>query len=307
MVLVLLVLLGLPAAYIFGLGSISDRPAAVFNFLVPALLYLVLARVLLPRTPRSMAGRIPEDDQPLTQSPDGSVILIPPGDRNPAAPPPSREAAGELVAMMTAYSLILLLGGICLGVAVLSPNLALALLAAIALWVVLWAPEGARRTVLTSTVVINREPAAVFDFVSDSTNAPRYQYMYDLTVEKITPGPVHVGTQFRTHVNLRAGIDPATRNVSSDGVEEVLEFDPDRRLVSSVISGRRPNRDVMTFEEVPGGTRLTHRFEFVHSYPHALIGVRLRHRDMNRRLKANRIATWNRAKEILEGRQPVIP
>lgn len=298
MVFVLLVILAFPAAYIFELGSISDRLAALFTLLSPALVLLGVSLIL---NRRALPLSTPQSEQPAAQDAEGSLVVVAPGQRVAGPPRQSRWAGGGLTPQSAAF----LVGGVSLALAVISPNLALAVLLIAAGWVVYWAPQATRRYVLSSTVVINRDPGTVFAFVSDGTNAPKYQYTYDLTVEKLTKGPIGVGTRFGSHVNLRAGIDPVRRNFARDGIEEILEFEPNRKLVSTVTSGRQDNRDETTFEEVPGGTRVTQRFEYLFSYSGAVLGARLRNRELDRRLQAKRVVHWNRAKEILEGQQPV--
>ena len=206
------------------------------------------------------------------------------------------------------YAATLAIASASVPLALATPAWALMVLIATAAWVVVWWPTALRLYTLTSTIVIARDPASVFEFVSDLRNAPKYYFMYDQTVEKVTPGPIGPGTEFRGHVNLRVSTIPEIgQDTSFDGTERILEFEPNRRLVSTVSSGRRPNLDTTTFEEVAGGTRVTHRFEHLASYGSALYGVPLRSGAAHRRMKANRKLAWARAKQILESHGETTP
>jgi uncharacterized protein YndB with AHSA1/START domain len=211
------------------------------------------------------------------------------------------EAEVEQIFNVTAYAATITFASLSLPIALASPTLALVLLVAAALWVLFWWPAASRTFSLSSTVVIDRDPASVFAFVSDFRNSPKYYFMYDQTVETMTPGPIGRGTQFRAHVNFREDQVPGAGEASShDGVEEIVDFEPNRRLVSRVSSGRRPNLDTITFEEVASGTRVTHRLEYLRSYGAALYGMHLRNRATDWFMKANREAAWARAKQVLE-------
>ena len=52
-------------------------------------------------------------------------------------------------------------------------------------------------------IVIERPPEAVFDFVADERNEPRYNPRM-LRVEQISAGPIGLGTRFRAEVASRA-------------------------------------------------------------------------------------------------------
>ncbi len=86
-----------------------------------------------------------------------------------------------------------------------------------------------------------------------------------------------------------------------DGVEEIVDYEPNHRFTARVASGMHYNFDVVTFEEVSSGTLVTHRFEFLHSYSTAVMGATvLFGGSSNRVMKTNRAAAWTRAKQILE-------
>lgn len=70
-----------------------------------------------------------------------------------------------------------------------------------------------------SHLPIARPPAEVFAFVSDMTNAPRWQSGLR-EVRRLTPGPLRVGTE-HDFVRRFAGREVASRN-------RFVAFDPDR-------------------------------------------------------------------------------
>ena len=171
----------------------------------------------------------------------------------------------------------------------------------VAAWVVTWWPFAMRHFTLTSTVVIERDPATVFAFVSDLRNVPRFYYMFDETIEKIGDGPIAVGTEFRTHVILHKGDAPRLdRDYVFDGTEEIVLYDPNRELAIRVSSGLDPNLATFTFEEDPAGTRVTHRFEHLQSYSSGFMGVIVTAGPTRRVMRLNREKAWQRAKQILE-------
>jgi uncharacterized protein YndB with AHSA1/START domain len=72
----------------------------------------------------------------------------------------------------------------------------------------------------TNTITIDRQPAAVFAYLADLENLPRWNYAISQT-RKTSDGPVGVGSQYRQ-----------TRTLPSRSEEtfEVTEFEPDSRL-----------------------------------------------------------------------------
>lgn len=52
---------------------------------------------------------------------------------------------------------------------------------------------------ISGEIVIDRSVEDVFDFVSDECNEPRYNPQM-LSVEKLSPGPIGSGTQFRAQM-----------------------------------------------------------------------------------------------------------
>ena len=140
-----------------------------------------------------------------------------------------------------------------LAAAITSPIVAVLIIAVVAVWVLIWTPSWLRRVTVETTVLIQRDPAAVFSFVVDSRNEPLYMSTVQ-SVEKVTDGPVGPGTQFRAHVH-------PTPSTSWVALGQIVDFEPNRRLTFRVVSVRDPNLDVFTFTPAAGGTLLNHRFD----------------------------------------------
>ena len=118
-------------------------------------------------------------------------------------------------------------------------------------------------------------------------------------MEKVTPGPIGIGTRFSARARMPASLKIGERIF--EGTEEIVDFEPNHRLISRTSSGLNSNLDVKTFDAVPNGTLVTHRFDFVHSYPSAVIGTTLLFGpNADRVQRANRADSWARAKQILE-------
>ncbi len=81
-------------------------------------------------------------------------------------------------------------------------------------------------------LVINRPVEEVFDFVADERNEPRYNPRM-LRAEKLTPGPIGVGTRFRAEMAAMRGSAPMTI--------EFTAYERPRRLASTT---RLSNMDI---------------------------------------------------------------
>jgi uncharacterized protein YndB with AHSA1/START domain len=172
-----------------------------------------------------------------------------------------------------------------------SPAAAFVICAAAAGWVILWSLPQVRKSSLSSSYVVNRSPDAVFSFLSDSRNDPKYQPDIE-SVELVTHEPIGPGARFRYQMRVR--------NTIAIGTEEIVDYEPNRRFTTRVASGRHPNLAELTFEPVEGGTRVTHRFELERSIPSALMGGWFRQPAANRMLLERRRAAEARIKQILE-------
>jgi hypothetical protein len=98
-------------------------------------------------------------------------------------------------------------------------------------------------------VEISRPASAVFAFVSDQTNAPRWQRGL-MEVHRLTDGPIGVGTRYRFVRTLMG------RRMS--GENEYTRYEPDRSTAFTATSGGWPLEASYVVEPVGDGrTRLT--------------------------------------------------
>ncbi|HEX6497881.1 MAG TPA: SRPBCC family protein [Micromonosporaceae bacterium] len=97
-------------------------------------------------------------------------------------------------------------------------------------------------------IVIARPPEVVFDFVADERNEPTYNRRMR-RAEKITNGPIGVGTRFRatSRTTLR----------SADMTIETTAYDRPTLLGSTTRLGSAEIHGTLTFDRIPIGTRMT--------------------------------------------------
>jgi hypothetical protein len=112
-------------------------------------------------------------------------------------------------------------------------------------------------------ILIERPVEEVFDFVADQRNEPIYNPRM-LQSEKITDGPIGVGTRFRAAA--RSGRRAAEMLI------EVTEFQRPRRLGSRTTMSDVDVDGGLTFEPVSGGTRLSWSWEVSPRGPLRLLG-----------------------------------
>jgi len=96
-------------------------------------------------------------------------------------------------------------------------------------------------------IVINRPAEEVFDFVADERNEPRYNPRM-LRADKLSPGPIGLGTRFRAEITSRRR--PAEMTIENTGYERP------RRLASTTRLSTMEIRGTLTFDPVPEGTRM---------------------------------------------------
>jgi hypothetical protein len=96
-------------------------------------------------------------------------------------------------------------------------------------------------------IVIDRAVEDVFDYVADERNEPMYNAQMRLA-EKISDGPIGVGTQYRAEV-VSGG-----RPVSM--VIEFTEYERARRLASTTTMTSMDIAYTLTFEPLQEGTRM---------------------------------------------------
>src|SRR5690348_369016 len=193
MVVYLLAILALGGALVLEVANSQSSRAWVLA--VSAAGFLLALIIMSRAAPRHARQGTPAQPPPPTPADDSAPFVITEKSRpRPFVRP--NEAEVERIFNVTAYAASIAFVSLVLPLALASPSLALVLLSAAALWVVFWWPAAARTFSLSSTVVIDRDPASVFAFVSDFRNSPKYYFMYDETVEKVTPGPIGRGTRF---------------------------------------------------------------------------------------------------------------
>ena len=102
-------------------------------------------------------------------------------------------------------------------------------------------------TRVAGEITIARPVQAVFDAVADERIEPQYNPAM-LRVEKLTDGPVGVGTRFE-------GVHTAGRHQMVLRTQ-ITEYDRPRRLASSARSAAGDVRGAVTFEAAGSGTRM---------------------------------------------------
>jgi Polyketide cyclase / dehydrase and lipid transport len=95
--------------------------------------------------------------------------------------------------------------------------------------------------------VIERPVEEVFDFVADERNEPRFNPRM-LRAEKISPGPIGVGTRFSAEM--------ATGGRRTLMTTEFTAFERPHRLALITCMSWMEIRGSLAFEPIPGGTRL---------------------------------------------------
>ena len=101
---------------------------------------------------------------------------------------------------------------------------------------------------VSGEILIERPVEEVFDYVADQRNEPIYNPRM-LQSEKITDGPIAVGTRFRAVA--KSGRRPVEMLI------EVTEFQRPRRLGSRTTMSSVGVDGELTFEPVAGATRMS--------------------------------------------------
>jgi hypothetical protein len=102
-------------------------------------------------------------------------------------------------------------------------------------------------TFIEGEIIIARPAAAVFDFAADQRNEPRYNPRM-VRAEKVTAGPVGLGTVFRSAV--RATGQPTEMRSELTGYRRPAWLASRTTMAQADIAG------TLNFEPVPGGTRM---------------------------------------------------
>jgi carbon monoxide dehydrogenase subunit G len=138
-------------------------------------------------------------------------------------------------------------------------------------------------------IVIERSREDVFDFVADERNEP--QYNPGMTrAEKISPGPIGVGTRFRSVMTGVGG--------TAEMTIEFTEYDRPRRLASTTQLSNMDIKGVLSFEPVPEGTRMKWVWDIEPRGLYKLMG------PLVRRMGERQERTiWTGLKHVLEARE----
>jgi uncharacterized membrane protein len=109
--------------------------------------------------------------------------------------------------------------------------------------------ESKHRIRFENTVTINRSVEAVYEFVANFQNIPKWNY-YVTDVRKLSEGPIAVGTIYHQK-----------RKVDEQRYQ-VTVFEPGKRVVVQTLPGESPafTRD-MRFETIKGETRIIDRWQ----------------------------------------------
>jgi carbon monoxide dehydrogenase subunit G len=138
-------------------------------------------------------------------------------------------------------------------------------------------------------IMINRPVEEVFDFVADERNEPRYNPRM-LSSELLTPEPVGLGSRFRAEMRTRPR--PVVMTVEFTG------YDRPRRLASTPRLATMDIGGTLTFDPVPGGTRMRWSWDVA---PRGLLKLLT---PVVARIGARQErAIWTGLKRVLEGQE----
>ncbi len=160
-----------------------------------------------------------------------------------------------------------------------------------AAWFALWLSPRLRLMTAECSIVINRDVPSVFALMGDFRTMVKW-YPGCEVVEMVTPEPIGPGTRFASRGHLSSG-NPVS------GVDQIVDYEPNH-LYSSRTLGSMKNLDVVTFEPVGAGTRVSLRAVVELQFWMALIGVALFKSSLARDMVKMREAAWTRAKQLLE-------
>lgn len=100
---------------------------------------------------------------------------------------------------------------------------------------------------ITGEIIIGRPAEAVFDFAADQRNEPRYNPRM-IRADKVSDGPVGKGTVFRSAAK--------SMGRTAEMRSELTGYDRPGRLASRTTTEQADIDGTLTFDPVPGGTRM---------------------------------------------------
>lgn len=172
----------------------------------------------------------------------------------------------------------------------------LIVLAAFTGWIFVWIPRSMRSRRIRIEIDIARDPQTVFEFASDIRNWR--QYVRGVTsVEKITDGPIGVGTRF--DVAMQVG------SVLFREVDEVVDYQAPSRFAWSSKAEASSAAEHLTFARLGASTHVTHEVTSEEGYPVALIGTALANPLLRWAGARDRRENLARLKRVLESDHPV--
>jgi hypothetical protein len=137
--------------------------------------------------------------------------------------------------------------------------------------------------------VIERPVEEVFDFVADERNEPRFNPRM-LRAEKISPGPISVGTRFSAEM--------ATGGRRTRMTTEFTAFERPYRLALITLMSWMEIRGSLAFEPVPDGTRMRWNWDLRPRGVLRLVGPMIG--QIGRRQERT---IWTNLKRLLEARE----
>lgn len=106
---------------------------------------------------------------------------------------------------------------------------------------------------VTVAAKVDRPVDEVYAFVAEMENEPRW-HTDIVKAERLTDGAVREGTNYRVEFRPRP-MSP------SEGTVEIVEFVPNRRIVSRSDMGKMKPKLTHLFETANGGTEVTRRIQ----------------------------------------------
>ncbi len=236
-VILLSLLLGpAPLAFVIRMVTSTDTWVPLFGLFLVALLGLLAAGWAADKA--SMVRRARQN-------------VIPAGE-------PEKEARYE------ALALAFVVFGEAAAAAASEPWVGLALVGALVAWAAFCTVTPQRRLRTGWTLQVTASPDAVFRFMSNPRNMPRWQPREEL----LEPVPDHLSVGTVLHV--RAETDSGRTVESSTVCDELV---PGRRFAFSVV-GAFENRGVTTVDQAPvgGGTKITYAYEGTRNVTTMMVG-----------------------------------
>ena len=99
------------------------------------------------------------------------------------------------------------------------------------------------------SIPIDQSPNVVYAFLKEAENHPQEEKSKVLLVEKITPGPVNIGTRYREIVQMFPFI-------RGEMISEVTRYEPNECIQLTWHGGGMEGVLTYSFESHNGGTRL---------------------------------------------------